>query len=50
MKDTTNICGEETKKTREDVNLDYQGYITEITAEEFSNLKEGYTTFKEMFG
>jgi hypothetical protein len=50
MKDTTNICGESTTKTQEDVNLKYQGYITEITEEEFQNLRESYVTFKEMFG
>ena len=40
----------EKTNTQETVNMEYQGMIYVITKEEFENLKEGYTTFKEMFG
>ena len=37
-------------KRPETVDVDYQGVIFTITKEEFENLKEGWVTFKEMFG
>ena len=37
-------------KTEEQVSMEYQGMIYVITKEEFENLKNGWTTFKEMFG
>lgn len=40
----------EKTNTQETVSMEYQGMIYIITKEEFDNLKEGYTTFKEMFG
>ena len=41
-----------TNETRNDekVSMEYQGLIYVITKEEFDNLKNGWTTFKEMFG
>lgn len=49
--DTTNICGiEKTADTQEKVNLEYQGFVTQITVEEFEALQKGEITFKEMFG
>ena len=36
--------------TQETIDVTYQGIIYIITKEEYENLKDGWTTMKEMFG